>query len=197
MIGIYAKNMGDEWFGVACDAQRVFGTSFASGEKETVESLLKEIPLNVEFQVFSEPSAFAEEVLASVKSVFDGKDVSQRFPLATEHLPAYTRRVLEAAASIPVGYVAFYGSIAEAAGGGARAVGNVMAANPFAPIVPCHRVVRSDFSLGGYGGGLDVKLKFLIHEKRGYQSTREVPVGRQKLQVFPVERLLAKLKKEE
>ena len=127
--------------------------------------------------------------------MYDGKDVSQSFPLATEHLPAYTQRVLEMTYLIPVGYVASYGSIAKAVGGSPRAVGNIMAANPFAPIVPCHRVVSSDFTLGGYGGGLDVKLAFLVREKRGYASQREILVGGKKLQVFPVEFVLDKLKK--
>jgi hypothetical protein len=72
-----------------------------------------------------------------------------------------------------------------------------MAANPFAPIIPCHRVVSSDFTLGGYGGGLNVKLEFLVREKRGYTSPREIPVGDKKLQVFPIELVLRKLKIEQ
>ena len=195
MIGVYAKNRGGVWFGVACDEQRIFGTSFAASEQGAVRSLLEGMPFGVPFQTFSKPSAFAESILANVKNVYDGKDVSQAFPLSTEHLSAYTRRVLEATSLIPVGYVASYGSVAKAAGGSPRAVGNVMAANPFAPIVPCHRVVSSDFSLGGYGGGLDVKHAFLVREKRGYKSQREIPVGSKKLMVFPVEFVLKKLKK--
>jgi O-6-methylguanine DNA methyltransferase len=195
MIGLYAKGVDGIWFGVACDEQRVFGTSFAISEQEALRSLLCDVPFNVPFQVFSKPSAFAENVLALVKNVYDGKDASQSFPLATEHLPAYTRRVLEVTPLIQVGYVASYGSVAKAAGGSPRVVGNVMAKNPFAPIVPCHRVVCSDFTLGGYGGGLDVKLEFLIREKRGYKSPREISVGDRKLQVFPVEFVLKKLGK--
>lgn len=196
MIGVYTKNIGGVWFGVACNEHRVFGTSFAPSEQEALKSLLSGIPFNVPFQAFSTPSAFAENVLVSVKNVYDGKDFSQGFPLVIEHLPAYTRRVLEVTSLIPVGYVTSYGSIAKAAGGSPRAVGNVMAANPFAPIVPCHRVVSSDFTLGGYGGGLDVKLEFLMREKRGYVSQREIPVGDRKLQVFPVEFVLRKIKKD-
>jgi O-6-methylguanine DNA methyltransferase len=195
LIGLYAKGVGGVWFGVACDEQRVFGTSFAISEQEALKSLLCDVPFNVPFQVFSEPSAFAANILAFVKDVYDGKDVSYGFPLATEHLPAYTRRVLEVTALIPVGYVASYGSVAEAAGGSPRAVGNVMAKNPFAPVVPCHRVVSSDFTLGGYGGGLKVKSEILSREKRGYQSPREILVGDRKLQVFPVEFVLKKLGK--
>jgi O-6-methylguanine DNA methyltransferase len=193
MIGVYTKSIDGAWFGVACDEQRIFSTSFADSQQEALRSLLNGIPFNVPFQAHPESSAFAETVLASVKNVYDGNGVSQRFPLATEHLSAYTQKVLAAASLIPVGYVTSYGSIAKAAGGGPRAVGNVMASNPFAPIVPCHRVVSSDFTLGGYGGGLDVKLELLVREKRGYMSPLEVALGDRKLRVFPVEFVLRKL----
>lgn len=196
MIGLYAKNVGGVWFGVACGEERVFATSFANSEQEALRSLLCSIPFNVPFQVLSEPSAFAEDALASVKNVYYGKDAMHGFSLATEHLPAYTRRVLKVTSLVPVGYVASYGSIAKAAGGSPRAVGNVMARNPFAPLVPCHRVVSSDFTLGGYGGGLNVKLEFLIREKRGYTSPREIPVDNRKLQVFPIEFVLRRLERE-
>jgi O-6-methylguanine DNA methyltransferase len=197
MIGVYTKNIGGVWFGVACDKQRVYGTSFAPSEQEALRGLLGGLPFNASFQVFVEPSAFANEVLAAVKSVFDGKGVSPSVTLATEHLTAYTQKVLAAASLIPVGYVASYGAIAEAAGGSPRAVGNVMACNPFAPIVPCHRVVGSDFGLGGYGGGLRVKREFLVREKRGHQSSLDIPVGGKTLRVFPVEFVLEKLKKDQ
>jgi O-6-methylguanine DNA methyltransferase len=192
-IGLYAKSVSGMWFGVACDEQHVFGASFAASQQEALKSLLDELPFNVPFQVFSTPSKFATNVLALVKDVYDGKDVSRGFPFATEHLPAYTRRVLEVTELIPVGYVASYGGVAKAAGGSARAVGNVMAANPFAPVVPCHRVVCSDLTLGGYGGGLKVKREILEREKRGYRASREISVGDRKLRVFPVEFVLKKL----
>ena len=194
MIGVYTKKIGNIWFGVTCEEQRVFGASFAVSSEEALRCLLSGMPFNVPFQVFQEPTVFAKEVLASVKNVYDGKDTTKGFALAMEHLPAYTRRVLEVTALIPVGYVASYGSIAKAVGGGPRAVGNVMARNAFAPFVPCHRVVSSDLTLGGYGGGLDVKLDFLLREKRGYTSQRQIPVDSKKLQVFPVEFVLNKIR---
>jgi O-6-methylguanine DNA methyltransferase len=193
MINVYTKNIDGVWFGAACAEQRVFSTSFAHTQQEALRKLLGRVPFNVPFQVFPEPSAFAETVLASVKNVYDGNGVSQKFSLATEHLSAYTQKVLATASLIPVGYVASYGSIAKAAGGSPRAVGRVMASNPFAPIVPCHRVVSSDFTLGGYGGGLNVKLELLIREKRGYMSPLEIALGDRKLQVFPIAFVLRKL----
>jgi O-6-methylguanine DNA methyltransferase len=194
MIGIYAKNIDNIWFGVACDEHRVFGASFASTEERALTGLLHGLPFNVPFQVFSKPSALANRVITSIKQIYDGKDTEGSFPLAMEHLPAYTRRVLETASAIPTGYVASYGAVAKAAGGGARAVGNVMARNPFAPFVPCHRVVSAGFGLGGYGGGLDVKQAFLMREKRGFTAPRSIQVGTGKLQVFPVEFVLKNLK---
>jgi O-6-methylguanine DNA methyltransferase len=193
MIGVYTKNIDGVWFGVACAEQRVFSTSFALTQQEALKKLLSSIPFNVSFQVYPEPSAFAETVLTSVKNVYDGKDVSKKFPLATKHLSPYTQKVLATTSLIPVGYVASYGAIAKAAGGSPRAVGNVMAANPFAPIVPCHRVVSSDFMLGGYGGGLKLKRELLVREKRGYMFPREIALGDRKLRVFPVEFVLRKL----
>jgi alkylated DNA nucleotide flippase Atl1 len=85
--------------------------------------------------------------------------------------------------------------VATAVGGGARAVGNVMANNPFAPVVPCHRVVTSNLGLGGYGGGLQVKYEFLKREQQGFAEPKEILIDGQELRVFPVEFVLQKLKK--
>ena len=65
-----------------------------------------------------------------------------------------------------------------------------MASNPFAPIVPCHRVVKADFTLGGYGFGLKVKVELLGREKRGFSSPKEIEVDDGQLTVFPVENVL-------
>ena len=68
---------------------------------------------------------------------------------------------------IPEGKVSTYGRLAEALGDkiAARAVGKMLNQNPYAPKVPCHRVVRSDGSLGGYAKGKDKKEELL--EKEG------------------------------
>ncbi len=98
--------------------------------------------------------------------IYEGKPADNKFSLNMDRLPLFTRKVLLLTFKIPRGYVATYGGIAEALGdkSAARAVGNVEAANPFSPIVPCHRVVASNLGLGGYGGGLDVKRALLKRE---------------------------------
>ena len=84
----------------------------------------------------------------------------------TSGLPAFTRQVLGRCARIPPGQVMTYSELAQAVGrpGAARAVGQVMARNQFALLIPCHRVVGSDHSLHGFGGGLDMKEWLLARE---------------------------------
>ena len=79
---------------------------------------------------------------------------------------SFTDKCYELLAQIPPGRVTTYSEMARAAGNskGARAVGNAMAKNPNAPQVPCHRVVKSDGSLGGYAFGLARKVELLALE---------------------------------
>lgn len=69
--------------------------------------------------------------------------------------------------SIPAGETRSYAEVAVAVGspGAVRAVGSANGANPIWLVVPCHRVVRSDGSVGGYGGGADRKEWLLDHER--------------------------------
>jgi methylated-DNA-[protein]-cysteine S-methyltransferase len=143
--------------------------------------------------VLHTPTVTAKTTFAALKDIYDGKDTKTQLPLVTAHLPAYAKKVLNATLAIPIGYVTSYGAIANAVGGGARAVGNAMACNLFPPIVPCHRVVKSDLTMGGYsGGGLKVKIEFLKREQRGYNEPKNIPLQGGILKVFPVEFVLRK-----
>jgi len=75
----------------------------------------------------------------------------------------FQQRVLRMEYKIPHGMVSTYGRLASKLGhsGAARAVGTALAHNPFPIIIPCHRTIRSDKSLGGYAGGLAMKKKLL------------------------------------
>jgi methylated-DNA-[protein]-cysteine S-methyltransferase len=82
----------------------------------------------------------------------------------------FQRKVYEALLEVPKGYVTTYGLLARRIGcGSARAVGGALRANAFAPDVPCHRVVASDHSIGGFcgareGSELQRKIKLLAEE---------------------------------
>ena len=70
---------------------------------------------------------------------------------------------------IPRGSVKTYSQVAEAIGKplAARAVANAIGKNPYAPKIPCHRVIRSDGSLGGYSGRGGIKTKRFLLKKEG------------------------------
>ncbi|MGA2766976.1 MAG: methylated-DNA--[protein]-cysteine S-methyltransferase [Candidatus Bathyarchaeia archaeon] len=194
MVSVYAEKAGNVWFGVAFSGERVYATAFGSSEKWVLQSLRESVPSNVPLQRV-EKTKFAELVIAVLKDVYDGKYVSKNLRFVTEYLSKYAKRVIETVCMIPSGYVASYGGVAHAAGGSPRAVGGIMASNPFAPLCPCHRVVGSDFQLCGYGGGLDVKLAFLKRERRGYSSKKVINAGGGKLELFPVEFVLDRVEK--
>jgi methylated-DNA-[protein]-cysteine S-methyltransferase len=79
----------------------------------------------------------------------------------------FQRAVWAALRRIPAGTTMSYAGLARVVGAPAavRAVGAANGANPVAVVIPCHRVVRSDGGLGGYGGGLDRKRWLLEHER--------------------------------
>jgi len=189
MIQVYTQNTNDIWFAIACFERQIIATSFADLEQKALSHLLNNIPLNTPFQVLpAPPSTCAKTAFALMTDVFEGKDVYNNFDLATDKLSRYTARVLDAVAQVPTGYVSTYGAVAKAVGGGPRAVGNVMAGNIFVLLVPCHRIVKSDFSLGGYGGGLKIKYQLLVKEQRGYlESKKVVTKNGGVLPVYPVE----------
>ncbi len=78
----------------------------------------------------------------------------------------FQTRVWKVMRGIPPGQTMSYGEIARALEkpGAARAVGNAASDNPVPIFIPCHRVVRSDGSLGGFGGGQKMKQRMLEHE---------------------------------
>jgi AraC family transcriptional regulator of adaptative response/methylated-DNA-[protein]-cysteine methyltransferase len=80
---------------------------------------------------------------------------------------AFQRQVWEKLRTIPVGQTMSYGQVAKSLGnpGAVRAVGRACATNPIAVVIPCHRVVREDKSLGGYRWGLERKRRLLETEK--------------------------------
>ncbi len=107
------------------------------------------------------------KVADEIEAFLQGEDVSFsldkiRFDTCT----VFQQEVLRAEHGIPRGYVSTYKRIAGHLGRptSARAVGTALATNPFPIIIPCHRAIRSDGSLGGYQGGLDMKRKLLEME---------------------------------
>ena len=79
---------------------------------------------------------------------------------------SFREKVYRTLRAVPRGKVTTYAALARAAGypRAARAVGNALNRNPYAPVVPCHRVVRSDGSVGGFARGTTAKIRMLRRE---------------------------------
>jgi O-6-methylguanine DNA methyltransferase len=200
MISICAKEIDDVWFGLAYVEEKVVATTVSSTKERTVGALLGSIPSDIEHQIVEEGSEFAEKTIRMLKELESGNEENKSFSLSQEYVPEPLFKVLKVAASIPIGYVASYGSIAKMADTEPKIVGRIMATNPLYPIVPCHRVVGTDFSLVGYGGrknlpALQAKLARLTKEARGFTRKKEVQVDGKGLVVHPVECVIRKAKK--
>lgn len=111
--------------------------------------------------------AAIDDLIALLGRYFAGEAVILPLDLvALEETSLFQQRVLRAEYAIPRGRVSSYGLVAAHLGvpGAARAVGHALATNPFPILIPCHRAVRSDGSLGGYQGGLAMKRALLEME---------------------------------
>ena len=124
-----------------------------------------------------EPTAgthdMASQISASINDYFERKAPRIAWPpwewMCLKHVSALQRAVLAATAQIPHGQTNTYKGIARAVGRpkAYRFIGNTMAQNPFPLLIPCHRVIKSDGSLGGFGGGVALKQKLIALEARG------------------------------
>jgi methylated-DNA-[protein]-cysteine S-methyltransferase len=116
-----------------------------------------------------EVPARLDDVRRELDEYFEGRrrdfDVPLDWSLTAS---AFRRRVLERTAKIPYGATASYRDVASAAGNdrAVRAAGSALGSNPIPIVVPCHRVLRSGGSLGGYAGGLERK-RFLLDLEAG------------------------------
>jgi len=109
-----------------------------------------------------------DAVVALLRGERTEPDVLCAVPLDMEGVPAFNCRVYEVTRAIAPGATLTYGEVAARIGepGAARAVGQALGHNPFAPIVPCHRVLAAGSGAGGFSarGGVTTKLRMLLIE---------------------------------
>ncbi len=119
--------------------------------------------------------AALEHWVGQLEAYFRGERLTwslEEISLEALVLGPFARAVYVALLSVPPGETVAYGELAQIAGypRAARAVGNVMAANPIPVVVPCHRVIRADGSLGNYGDDPSWKGRLLEHERTGVRT---------------------------
>jgi methylated-DNA-[protein]-cysteine S-methyltransferase len=110
-----------------------------------------------------EAEAHAAQAEREILEYLAGRRREFTVRLDMENLPQFHGKALRACRRIPYGQTLTYAELAARAGSprAARAVGQAMARNPLALVVPCHRVVSTGGGLGGYGGGLNLKRRLL------------------------------------
>jgi O-6-methylguanine DNA methyltransferase len=126
-----------------------------------------------------EEKALAAEISAEIERLMcgDSDAISRRAIDLSLVESDFQRRALQRLRQVPAGSVVTYQGLAAAVGtpSAQRAIGNTVASNPIPIYVPCHRVIRSDGTLGNYGGGPERKLKLLRAEGFVVDRERRVP----------------------
>jgi methylated-DNA-[protein]-cysteine S-methyltransferase len=128
------------------------------GEDEVLEELARRVSPRV-----LEAPARLDPVRRELDEYFEGRREGFDVPIDWSYLAGFTREVLRATARIGFGEVSTYAGVAAEAGSprAVRAAGNALGANPMPVVVPCHRVLRTGGTLGGYTGGIERK-EFLL-----------------------------------
>jgi methylated-DNA-[protein]-cysteine S-methyltransferase len=128
------------------------------GEDEVLEELARRVSPRV-----LEAPARLDPVRRELDEYFEGRRHGFDVPIDWSYLAGFTREVLRATARIGFGEVSTYAGVAAEAGSprAVRAAGNALGANPMPVVVPCHRVLRTGGTLGGYTGGVERK-EFLL-----------------------------------
>jgi methylated-DNA-[protein]-cysteine S-methyltransferase len=130
---------------------------------EDADAILEDLAARIAPRVVASPTRL-DAVRRELDEYFDGRRDHFDLPLDWRLSHGFRRTVLEHLyADVPYGRTVSYLELATIVGNpkASRAVGTAMATNPIPIVVPCHRVLRTGGQLGGYGGGLPVKIKLL------------------------------------
>jgi methylated-DNA-[protein]-cysteine S-methyltransferase len=144
---------------LAATAQGLVRIAFASEDLDTV---LQSLATKISPRILRAPRRL-DLAAGQLDDYFDGRRRSFQLPLDLRLSTGFRRSVLEHLQGIAYGTTESYATVAAATGHATavRAVGSACATNPLPVVVPCHRVLRSDGSLGGYLGGLAAKQALL------------------------------------
>jgi methylated-DNA-[protein]-cysteine S-methyltransferase len=126
--------------------------------EESLDGMLEALARRISPRIVEAPASL-DGVRRELDEYFGGRRHAFELALDWRLMAPFARRVLHVTSQIPYGGVLSYAEVAADAGSprGFRAAGNALGANPIPIVIPCHRVLRSGGSLGGYGGGLHRK----------------------------------------
>jgi methylated-DNA-[protein]-cysteine S-methyltransferase len=148
---------------LAATAEGLVRVAFASEDHDEV---LRRLAQRVSPRVLRAPDRLAAAT-RELDEYFEGRRRSFDLPVDLRLARGFRQQVLRHLPEIGYGRTASYAAVAASAGSpnAVRAVGTACANNPVPLIIPCHRVVRSDGTPGGYAGGPEIKLRLLELER--------------------------------
>lgn len=157
------------WRGDASEG--LIGSQLPAADVDALRALMRH---RFDDAIEAEPPAPVREAILLIQRLLAGETADHRELLAVKlddrAVPEFDRQALWLTRQIPVGQTRTYGEIATALGepGAARAVGRAEGHNPFAPIVPCHRVMGAGGAPTGFSapGGIETKRQLLLIEAR-------------------------------
>lgn len=157
---------------VVAGDEGILATFLPQRSRPRIEALLR-----MQFPESRHDPKLLPGLVRSFRTYFQGRPARFDARLDLTRITEFRRRVLEACRNIPRGRTVTYADLARAAGSphAVRAVGSAMAKNPLPLIVPCHRVVRSDGTLGGFSCPQGVRLKRRLLELEGVRAIQSTP----------------------
>jgi methylated-DNA-[protein]-cysteine S-methyltransferase len=157
----------DSPFGTLLLAKTPHGLVRVGLPNEDAEAMLADLAGRVSPRVLESPAALDEE-RRELDDYFAGRRHEFELPIDWQLSNGFLLRARRGIAAIPYGETRTYTDLARGAGNerAVRAAGSACSRNPIPLVVPCHRVLRSDGSLGGYAGGLEMKQRLLDMENQ-------------------------------
>jgi methylated-DNA-[protein]-cysteine S-methyltransferase len=158
----------DSPFGTLLLARTAGGLVRLALPGEDVDATLADLAGRISPRVLEAPERFDAE-RRELEDYFEGRRREFDLPIDWQLSHGFLLRAREGIAAIPYGETRTYTDLARGAGNerAVRAAGTACSRNPIPLVVPCHRVVRSDGSLGLYAGGVEMKKQLLEMEGRG------------------------------
>lgn len=165
-MNIFATESG--WVAASWSSRGLIALTLPQADKvEALTRLLNETPLSLShIKPIIQADGFGEQVHRQISMYFAGKNKELNLPVDWSFYTDFQQKILQAVQGIPYGQVCSYRQVGEAVGmpRAARAVGGAVGSNRVLLVIPCHRVVRQDGSIGGFGSGLEWKSQLLSLE---------------------------------
>ncbi|MFQ3549502.1 MAG: methylated-DNA--[protein]-cysteine S-methyltransferase [Armatimonadota bacterium] len=155
---IYESKLG--YIGIAEYDGKIKNIILPTKDKKELDKILYSLDNNQNLNM----SEIIKVLISKLDNYFNGiRENFKSIKIDTRNKTDFQKKVIDEVRNIDYGQTASYSDIAKNVGSpkAHRAVGNVMANNEIPIIVPCHRVVKIDKSLGGFSGGLDMKIELL------------------------------------